>query len=348
MSTFKLPPELLPTIFRFVDSTQQMAQCRLVSKSWNNFAEPAMFEKPFVIKTANAAWSLYQHLYHKPSNGKKIKCFAFFNSKNCDILTALQLELLQYVLNPNLEVVRLLFATDDNDLFFNKVRKIAQNPLYKFKKLKVFQSIQFYDPAYQSTLIDFKETIQQVRIKPSDNRFVNWLHRFKSLTVLEVDMSSSNVEQLNTALSECHSLQEIKVVRGMPTVSRTTRQLCSWAKRNVSTVKSVKKISFSGIYPSSEVIELLTIKYPQIEGAYVSLLYEVCDRQAYCEFIDRVINAFGRLAPTIYQLKSTAGLTSVLEQIRVCGQRHSNLTITESLLPDSPRLLLQIARVKAM
>ncbi|KAI8645058.1 hypothetical protein BD408DRAFT_429858 [Parasitella parasitica] len=348
MSIYKLPLELLSAVFQFVDSVQQMAQCRLVCKSWNICAEPAMFGKPFVIKTLHAAWSLYRHLYSNPNNGMQIKYFAFINSRNCGNLAALQLELLQYVFNPNLEVVRLLFTADDNALFFNQVRKIAKDPRYQFKKLRIFQSSQFYDTSYKLTLLAFRQTIQQVRIEPSDDRFVNCLHKFKCLTVVEVDMNSSNLEQLNAALSECHSLQEVKMVRGMPTASRTTEQLRFWAKRNVSTVDTVKKISFSGIYPSPEVIEFLTIKYPQIESAYVSILYQVCDYQAYREFTDRVINAFGRLAPAVYQIKSTAGLASVLEDVHVCARKHNNLTLTELVLPKSPRLILQIAKVKAI
>ncbi|KAL9555284.1 hypothetical protein MBANPS3_002437 [Mucor bainieri] len=57
-----LAEETLQMVFAHIDSTKQMAQCRLVCSRFNAIAEKAMFNCPVVINTEHQAFSLLQHL----------------------------------------------------------------------------------------------------------------------------------------------------------------------------------------------------------------------------------------------------------------------------------------------
>lgn len=57
-----LAKETLQLLFSHINSTKQLAQCRLVCKRFNPIAEKAMFDCSVVINIENQAFSLLQHL----------------------------------------------------------------------------------------------------------------------------------------------------------------------------------------------------------------------------------------------------------------------------------------------
>lgn len=71
VSITALADEALHMIFAQIDSTKQLAQCRLTCKRFDKIAEKAMFNSHVVIRTEDQALSLLQHLSRCQRRGIK-------------------------------------------------------------------------------------------------------------------------------------------------------------------------------------------------------------------------------------------------------------------------------------
>lgn len=71
VSITALADETLHMIFAQIDSTKQLAQCRLTCKRFDGIAEQAMFNSHVVIRTEDQALSLLQHLSRCQRRGIK-------------------------------------------------------------------------------------------------------------------------------------------------------------------------------------------------------------------------------------------------------------------------------------
>lgn len=303
MSLHKLPPELLLKIFDFIDPLEQLAQCRLVCKTWSNIVESVMFGKHINIKSTETAMNLCYHLSRNPANGKRIKYFEFASTH---IKSQAQLKLLPLMFTPNLEWLKGMVYDDS---FFLDMIKIACNSSLKFDKLRAIPSYYHCPEAYNLALVTFKETIHEMSmaIFPGD-KVIDCLDEFKYLTFLKLNILFGGIQKLNLVLSKCHYLQELQLVMftlSRDTAVKTTEQFYLWAEDNVVKANTLNKLKLLGD-PDINVIEFLAFKYPKIEKALICTIYSQGFEEIILTYPARIVNAFIR--SSIYELNINTSL----------------------------------------
>ncbi|KAL9547116.1 hypothetical protein MBANPS3_006331 [Mucor bainieri] len=195
-----IPTDILPTIFSFIDSTSQLANCRLVCRVWDQFAEEAMLGRRINIWRTETAWAFYNHLVQIPSKGRFVK---HLDIGKLDISThELHRRLLRLIFTPNLEVLQGQNCQSD---YYDEMTRIAKKFPIKFRKLKVIPHPLSFSSSYRDTAILFKDTLQDVLVDDWDmlrheEYDLMYLMQFKHLTSFACYFSSIEILGIVDAL----------------------------------------------------------------------------------------------------------------------------------------------------
>ncbi|CEP07906.1 hypothetical protein [Parasitella parasitica] len=262
-----LPEELLIKILDYNNSTQDLANYRLVCSCWNRLAEPLLFAKQITIKSEAGALSLFGHLYRNPDNGKIIKHLEFGRSY---ISTVILKELLRLAFTPNMEYLTGSIGSDELYMLMNN---IADKTPDKFTRLKAIPSPEFFSNMYNSSLLTFKETLQDITFILEDDDddesdhwdIINQLETFKNLTKLKLDGRFPALFDVENVLKGCIYLTELIMSTKFLDIIHPKSEMEAWTPTNVKIVENVKKVTIT-LECRSDLLEYLTFKYPKIEA----------------------------------------------------------------------------------
>ncbi|KAL9553114.1 hypothetical protein MBANPS3_003457 [Mucor bainieri] len=272
MSMERLPVELLNQVFCFIDSVQDLAQCRLVSKQLNHTAEKAMFLKPITVGSVSAAKALLYHLKRNKEMGKLIKSLDFktVSKKKAHVY----LDMLPLLFTPAME----RFQGDIRaPIFFRRLVSIAKASNTSFSNLKVIPTeLLRGSKEYYKAVFYFRETLQELHISWHDPPRTPWrafsrLGELDHLTRLTIDGEISSVLMLDRMLSKCNHLQTLSVMLlGVMPMVVEEDELLDWMETHVEKVPSVTKLVIEKSR-QPDLVEYLLFKYPNVEEAIILL-----------------------------------------------------------------------------
>ncbi|KAL9546412.1 hypothetical protein MBANPS3_006673 [Mucor bainieri] len=127
-----LSTEVLLKIFALLEVTSQVAECRLVCRSWSTVAEMVLLQNVKLYED-DSTRELLAVLLRTPSKAKYIKRIDIHFKKKVEPWCR---EALRLAMTPNLESLEGFIDCDAYPLFFHDVLDIAENSPIKFDKVK--------------------------------------------------------------------------------------------------------------------------------------------------------------------------------------------------------------------
>ncbi|KAI8638687.1 hypothetical protein BD408DRAFT_446598 [Parasitella parasitica] len=271
----KLPFELFHATLNCIDSLQQLANCRLVCKSWNIITQQVMLSRKINIATPTVAGKLYKHLKRVPEYGKLVKYMDIGIHYQCSLYE----KLLGIALTPNMIELE---GIVDNCVFYELVlAKLDKSP-EKFDRLKCVPHPIFISKSYCKLVLALKESLEKICIGYEEEQFdlamelTSNLDAFTCLTTLDIRSTTLSLDLLDLAISKCHRLLKLSLdldtvyvwdgglMLGDCTVSDWILQ--NQARKIPSTLAMLE---CSGSIP--EVLEFVLFKYSKIQHAIIRM-----------------------------------------------------------------------------
>jgi hypothetical protein len=312
-----VPLDILPNIFSFIDSTSQLANCRLVCRVWDTFAEEAMLGRNIDIGQIETAWAFYDHIVQAPSKDRFVK---HLDIGKLDLSTCeLNKRLLRLIFTPNLQVLRGQNCQSD---FYDEMVKIAKESPVKCRKLKVIPHPLSFTKSYSDAAMLLKDTLGDVLVNDLDmlqagEHDLEYLKQFKHLTSFAFYFSSIVLlGDIDVLLGALPQVKEIKLYVTAEADSWTmdydTEDLKRIPTNNALKVLKVTTASaailcvFMSKFVALESLELdLEVEYEELEVPYaVMLVAKPVSSLDYtfmalkCKFMgkERIENLFGKVA----------------------------------------------------
>ncbi|KAL9553130.1 hypothetical protein MBANPS3_003438 [Mucor bainieri] len=240
-SAKSLPNEVLLKIFIQVNSEVQLAQCRLVCRSWGSLVEKAMY-KVINLSSTNQLARLSEHVIVRPTLGSLIQklCVQSYFNMEPTIYDLLEL-------TPNLKILE---GHWDRQILLG----LASRPEGSSLKLEQLPCIEGRnDELNLKTLFHFKEALRSAAFTFNCNshrrdriRLGDSLDQFKKLQKLTItdDFCFSNVRDLDHLLRNCNQLQELKfvVLQDEDYIHAERAQLKQWLAGDVERVETIKSL----------------------------------------------------------------------------------------------------------
>ncbi|KAL9536962.1 hypothetical protein MBANPS3_012211 [Mucor bainieri] len=263
-----LPQELLFALLNCIDSVAHLAQCRLVSKAWNEPATRAMLGKKITIKSDKDAFKLYRHLFRDSSKLSLVKHLHFELSGN-DLPFIIE-ELLQSTFTPS---IQRLTGSVKADKFFTTLFDIAGPLPSRFDQLEELPTYTGASQAiFDQRLLKFasihkKFTLTIVRTTTSTVVWSDEFHKFQHLTTFTLKGIPHGMLNIELVIKRCHHLKTLNlqdIDYGGQTMTRmTTEEVTSWATSNVCKEKTLETLNIKALC-RPELIEYLVFKYPNV------------------------------------------------------------------------------------
>ncbi|KAL9553816.1 hypothetical protein MBANPS3_003108 [Mucor bainieri] len=283
MAFLNLPAEIMQAILSFVDDVQDLAECRLVCKTWDPIAEKLMFSKKIFLVSAAKVSQLLQHLKKNPSFAKLVE-YVVLDFQDETTPNDLYLQALSAIFTPSLRVL-------DGYMPISNIYKgmlfIAKKSSQQFNKLEIIpqgQHMATDSNDYKEACLLFKKSLKVVSITITDEnmpdwRFINQLAAFDNLAHLILSNGMPNLNTIRRILDNCKQIETLKlswVDAQNPRLTKTEIQ--DWFRINDKPKKQKKPLKFLGVSNcfSPVFVEYLMLKFQHIQTAEIDMnIYQV-------------------------------------------------------------------------
>ncbi|CAO3621381.1 unnamed protein product [Mucor fragilis] len=267
-----LPEELLRRVFGYINSSIQLAQCRLVCKKWNPHADTSMFSNTIVLRCREKALLLHALLFAVPAKGKLIRNIYF--DEKFDTLWVIK-AIFNAISIPNLES---LMGTALTPEFCDLLLEITARSPGTFKKLKSLPKYQQdVDQKYLDVLLAFKETLEEIDIDNESKHLNDALMKlvphpnsFSNLNSLKFAAKFHQLSDVESILNGCMNLKTLELGNLWEGRPMDKTALDAWMVQNVTQVESLEQLVIKH-QCRCDVIEYLVYKYPNIQSLNISL-----------------------------------------------------------------------------
>ncbi|KAL9540893.1 hypothetical protein MBANPS3_009425 [Mucor bainieri] len=270
MLTKKLPIELLD----FIDSAQELAQCRLVCKYLDCPAERAMFTKPIVLPSVSRVKALRYHLMKNEELGSLITHLDFKNV--VDRHVHVYIDLLPLLFTSAMVSLQGYISTPG---FYRALVDVAKASGTSFDNLKVLPTPSFPFPdEYYDAIFFFGKTLQHIIVSNVGiTSAIPWdvysrLGELINLTSLSISGGIDSVQDLDRMLIGCIHLEELTFwSNGTVESSMGKNGLLAWMEEaQVEQVPALRKVEVFNA-DQADIVEYLILKYPNIKEANLTL-----------------------------------------------------------------------------
>ncbi|KAL9548365.1 hypothetical protein MBANPS3_005711 [Mucor bainieri] len=337
----KLPLEVWINVFYFLPCYSDIAECRLVCRTWDAPAEKTMFKIGLTLGITRQMKRLCYHLTQKPAVANAIH---FVDVSRVKVLTDLPLlkELLLLILHCNISKIT---GYSCPSAVIEVVHEILQNSPTRFNRLRQLPNPQNYNETYSKLIYAHRETLGQLKINYPSRQvsatmdyILTHLHEFSKLVHVEFNKAEFlNLEDLDNLLQSlpesCKSVDiHLSFVESFST-SRSEAAMNNWLHHHVKKANNVTKLKIDHQSQKciDNVIEYFTYKYPNLDRFVAHRL----DFDNY--------NAFQRSAVLLSQISqvdtwystSHEGLDVPMETARIFMSTRSNILRLSYEHPDT-------------
>ncbi|KAK4509195.1 uncharacterized protein ATC70_007545 [Mucor velutinosus] len=241
--TKSLPAELWLNIFDQLSDGKQLAQCRLVCRSWRPFVEKVMYKVVDLTGMhGTQVAELSEQLAMRPELGRLVQkiCFCGDVKKKLSLYKILRS-------TPNLKII------DGKSWDESLVGEVLSKPECSALKLKQLPCINGFSIPSLKSLLCFKETLQSTAFKftlfTSSNCHTllgDSLHQFKHLQQLSIDdqFFFGSLRDLDRLLRNCNQIQDLRLfIQQHPEYNHIGKaELEQWLTNSIQRVGTVKSL----------------------------------------------------------------------------------------------------------
>ncbi|CEP13507.1 hypothetical protein [Parasitella parasitica] len=263
-----LPQKVAIKIFRYVNTSANVGQCRLVCQNWQRPADRVMLEKQIILKDDKDVMRLYKILCGVPARGGLIKHLRLETQSQNYLLC----ELLYLAFTPAMERLEGELLGYGSDILYEINFKASGLPSSSFTGLVAIPKPQMFSIMYLNTLVKFKKSLRRMDIDLTNQGILeqkyimDQLGGFEALTKLELKMNISDLTEVDKVLMHFNDLEELSIeLRSDCYFVMSEGRARIWAANTVKTVKSLKTLRIEGLCPS-DVLEYLIYKYPNVKS----------------------------------------------------------------------------------
>ncbi|KAL9553301.1 hypothetical protein MBANPS3_003360 [Mucor bainieri] len=273
-----LPIEVLGIIFNdHIESSSQLAKCRLVCQSWNQTAEVAMLGKHLDFDWINET-KFCNYITKKPLMAKHIKNVS---PANDDILyaadpetTETRIKLWSTICTENLRSITSVNEKIAPKAVFDVIRK---SPI-KYGSLRKLGSAFPHEPAFEELAYLLRGTLQDLSLR-SHQDLMEELDEFKKLKRLDLYVyEDGSLENWENMLKKCHSLTTLCIEFELdwdgdqqPLEQLTREEVQRWIRgHHVQQHNPLKTLEYDGECTAS-ICEYFLYKFPNLERAVFSI-----------------------------------------------------------------------------
>ncbi|KAL9546681.1 hypothetical protein MBANPS3_006549 [Mucor bainieri] len=291
-----LPSELWMNVFSLVLTVKELAQCRLVCKTWDPMAERAMFSRQLVIKDSKRfANSLCYHLERKPALIRLIKHIDV-NPNEYYEEVSLDRRLLRMIITPDLETISGAGISEVDVKFFMDIFLSSGRNFNKIKTIPVCYGSEGLFSRLQYVLRGSLETLSVSISSDEPNEFIlRHLHEFKKLKSFALHWfgQSMGIKELEGTLQKVQSPHDLWLNAGSVAISelfRNDAERDAWLHSSVqsnSRVDTLRTIVPHQPQDAAFYMKYLTQKYPNLADVGISLR-RIPNLKAILPYIDHI------------------------------------------------------------
>ncbi|CEP16724.1 hypothetical protein [Parasitella parasitica] len=346
-----LPQELWTVIFNQVESTGELAKCRLVCTLWNTHAVEVLLKSDLKFSDQEAISSFNLLLSRNPDQAQYIQSISVPNTDTVE--SPVLQRLLDLALNPNIRTLKITMSQS----LFNYFMEIVRRSPAKFDNLEALPGLKT-DASYHyyDAMLYFKESLQKLELSNeiNDNPVITRLgefHRLTCLTLNFIDVPDYFVE-LENILGKCRFLQNLELELITPANhSLDETQFKEWLSTHIPKVFTLQKFEL-GEVDEPHVVEYIMHKYPQIASTVIGPFTSKNNGSAkrITDSIKNVdsVRLFMWNIQDIEELKTLAReMKSETNQLKIQHDPHSTgsgvlLDIKKSLCNDNTEFIINI------
>ncbi|KAL9558059.1 hypothetical protein MBANPS3_001082 [Mucor bainieri] len=327
----RLPVEILTIIFNdHIESSCQLAKCRLVCRSWNLPAEVAMLGKPVDLRQIKSE-DFYKYISKKPTMAKHIKDIVpdedwGIGKDSKEAETAIKLW--SIICTENL---RSITGAMDNTNVLEKLCDMIEATPAKFANLRNVESCYRGEDTYIDLVRILADALEQTALDINSIELLDDCKRLKTLSITMIDESLERWEHL---LQHCNNLTTLNIDFRSDQEEITKTELDTWMQHHrTQQLETLKALEFNAEYPqgfSSTICEYLLYKFPKLED--ITFAAALCYVDVKDENFTRLITAIKAVKNyrLTYSILPTESLDFEVDMGKLKDGSSNKMTITWS------------------
>lgn len=262
-------------IFNKVNSFQQLIQCSMVNKRWQQLAETAIFNRDITLVTEFDAITFYNCLLR--NGGKSKQPVKHLTMKPRDQPLGYFRDIIPFVVTHNMQTFN---GSVNGALFFRVMlyETFGKKGVRRFRNLKTIPSAWTYCNIYDSLLYRLRNILQEITLNfrgiyydPVPKwRVLSRLNKITGLQALNFNSYVHDVEDMETILQNCGHIKRLTIRLAVEDLFCGETDIDQWIKINTHQCDTLGelKIRIDKAY-NPYFIDYVMYKYPNIESIIV-------------------------------------------------------------------------------
>ncbi|KAL0135185.1 hypothetical protein V8B55DRAFT_1370793 [Mucor lusitanicus] len=289
-----LPSELWMNVFSCVLTVKELAQCRLVCRTWDPIAERAMFNRQLVIKDGRQfADRLCYHLQRKSALIRLIKHIDV-NPNEYYEEVSLDRRLLKMIITPDLETISGAGISEADAQFFMDLFLSSGRNFNKIKAIPICHGSEGVFSRLQYVLRGSLETLSVSISSGEPNEFIlRHLYEFQKLKSFNLHWFGQTmaIKELENTLQKVQTAHDLWLNAGSVVMDfRNDAQREAWLHSSVqrnTRVDTLRTIVPHQPQDAAFYMKYLTQKYPNLADVSISLR-RIANLKAIFPYIDPI------------------------------------------------------------